>query len=322
MKRFTLLPGTKENLRHCPKCGKKRFRPYLDTRTNEVLDAYGRCNREDSCGHSAFPFEILKAGGFEKPLPPLAKTPPPPAPRVQTEFVDFGWMEDTYGSCPLTMWVEDTFGEQALNLVHERFALGVLHDPNNPAFPWTVHWHVDVEGKLHTAKLMRYTIVNGRCRRLKKEHLGGEFLPSFQWLHKLIDNPPEPWTQTLYGLQQLQQKPRESVAIVEGYRTAIVCSIAFPSRIWLAADSIHTLTAYGDDCPILAPLRGRDIHLVPDLGKGAEVWRDALAKLHRAGHRASIDTRFEVEARKRGMCEGDLEDFVFEFIYKKQAAEI
>lgn len=322
MKRFALLPGTKENLVHCPKCGKKRFRPYLDTASNEVLSNYGRCNREDSCGHSAFPYDVLKASNFAHPAPLARKTPPPPAPRIQTEFLGFRLMMDTYGSCPLTRWIESSFGAEALDLVHQRFALGVLEDEANPAWPWTVHWHIDEQGRIHTAKLMRYVTIKGRCRRLKKEHLGGEFVQSIQWIHKLIDNPPEPWTQTLYGLQQLHQKPRESVAIVEGYKTAIVCSIAFPDRIWLGADSIHTLTSYGEECPLLTPLRGRDIHLVPDLGKGAEVWREALSKLHKAGHRASIDTRFEKAARVRGMEDGDLEDFVFEYIYKKQTAEV
>ena len=58
-RRFQLLSGTAKNSLPCPQCGKKRFRPYLDTRTGEVLEEFGVCNRQDSCGFSSFPHEVV-----------------------------------------------------------------------------------------------------------------------------------------------------------------------------------------------------------------------------------------------------------------------
>ena len=45
MFKYALQPGSKKT--HCPKCGKKRFVPYINNQTKEILHhTVGRCDRE------------------------------------------------------------------------------------------------------------------------------------------------------------------------------------------------------------------------------------------------------------------------------------
>jgi len=315
-KRFQLLNGGKENP-PCPKCGKNRFRAYLDTVTGEVLARFGVCNRVDSCGFTAFPSHLLTGSAVPVPRP----VPVRPRRREQEYFYPvpcLNWMD---GHSPLHLWILERFGAAELERVVLRFGLGAMKEPGGADYPWTVHWHIDERGRLHTAKLMKYRRVEvpGGAPIMKRVKEGY----CIDWLHTILEpiegkplgsgNGEEPWTQTLYGLQQLSTRRAEPVAIVEGYRTAIVCSIYFPGYVWIGADSISSLTAYGDDCPLLKPLKGRRVFLFPDLGDGESKWRGALPKIHAAGVPALIDSRFSNLAERIGMKSGDIEDLLLRY---------
>ena len=315
-RRFQLLNGSKENP-PCPKCGKNRFRPYLDTSTGEVLERFGVCNRVDSCGFSSFPSHLLG----QAPGNPVPFIPPKPKKREQKTFFPVRFFNALDGRSPLHSWIAERFGEEELERVVLRFGLGAVRMEGEEGFPWTLHWHIDERGRIHTAKMMKYrrVPVPGGLPVMKREKQGH----SIDWLHGFFEpqegrilgtgDGEEPWTQTLYGLQQLSTRKTAPVAIVEGYRTAIVCSIYLPSWVWIGADSISSLTAYGNDCPLLQPLKGREVFLFPDLGDGEKRWKEALPKIHQAGILASLDLRFSAIAKRAKMEGGDLEDLLLRF---------
>ena len=319
-RRFQLLNGSKENP-PCPRCGKRRFRPYLDTLTGEVLERFGVCNRVDSCGFSAFPSHLLERGSGKVPQPVPPLVPPRPKKREQRTFFHVSLFNDLDGFSPLHLWIRERFGAEELERACLRFGLGALNMEGAGGYAWTLHWHIDEKGRLHTAKMMQYERreIAGAPPVLKRVKKGY----SIDWLHTYMEpvegvvlgsqEGEQPWTQTLYGLQQLQSRKGAPVAIVEGYRTAIVCSIYLPGWIWIGADSISSLTAYGNDCPLLQPLKGRAVTLFPDLGDGEKRWKGALPRIHAAGILATIDTRFSTLAKREGMDSGDLEDLLLRF---------
>lgn len=303
-RRFTPLPGTSKNLRHCPKCGKKRFRPYFDELTQEVLDSYGICNREDACGHSEFPWELLGKseetfGGKRLPAPVKKK-------REQTEFIDWIHFFRLEGRTPLNDFLEARFGKEEALRVIGRFPTGACVDGGEV---FNVHWHIDEESRIHTGKLMQY--------RLEENEFGKTVLKRhgrMNWVHSFCEPKLEEYTQTLFGLGQLKERPSAPVAVCEGYRTAMTASVYFPSYVWLAVDSCSMLTAYEGTCSLFEPLRRRQVILFPDLGEGLKRWTRGAEVLKSKGFDVTLNSLLDElatdEERKQGL---DLEDFLLRF---------
>ena len=318
-RRFQLLSGTAKNSLPCPQCGKKRFRPYLDTRTGELLENFGVCNRQDSCGFSSFPHEVLERDRKEKgetfggkPLPaPSLPRQVAKSKRKQREYLPYSLVSEFEGRSPLTDFFEKRFGRDKLLEVLYRFPTGtaLLGEKR-----FSVHWHLDEEGRVHTGKMMRYEERENELGKPVLKRLKGK--GDTTWVHSFLDTPPDPedWTQTLFGVTQLKERPLAPVAVCEGYRTAMTASLYFPAYVWTAVDSKDVLTAYEGTCSVLAPLKGRQVVLFPDLGKGLETWKEKLETLHKFGFLASIDSRLDELATEEERKEGvDLEDFLLRF---------
>jgi hypothetical protein len=321
--RFKLLSGSSSNLRPCPKCGKRTFCPYLDNRSGEILDAYGKCNREQSCGFSAFPFHLL---GAEQGAPYVA--PPPPVKREQREFLSWAMTTDESfdNHCSLKTWIRERFGQEVLSRIGLSFYPsigGITHRGRS----YSIHWQVDEDWRIHTAKLIQYEQkLNARglaiCKRSKEAG-------SVNWIHspsvcEFFNEREErvrfgsgageiAFTQCLYGLPQLKQRAGEPVCIVEGYKCALVCSIYFPSLIWLGADSCSSLISYDKQTlPLLAPLKGREVYLFPDFEAGKQ-WEDVAQRALSLGIRARIHPLFYTARelnQRQNLGAGDIEDLL------------
>ena len=318
--RFKLLPGVAANLQLCPQCGKKRLSPFLDTATNTVLDGFGRCNREQSCGY----FRIPEGAGDYTPTTPI-----PPAPRrdrVQSVFLEVGATLDAFDKPELvTDWIRKRFGKDTLARVFPWYWPNAY---NKDGRTWTIHWHLDEHGRLHTGKLMEYERRKNAfgLAVLKRSKRPG----SINWYHK-VDAPftmegqqytfgeganDLMWTQTLYGLTQLKHRPNDTVCIVEGYKTAIVAAIYLPRYVWLGADSVGMLSAYDKErLPILQPLKGRRVYLMPDFD-ALDKWNDVARLGRAAGYDIQVHpdiVKYEAIAQKMGVECRDLEDLLLLF---------
>lgn len=308
-RRFELLSGTAKNLRACPSCNKKRFRPYFDRVEEKVLEEFGVCNRSDSCGFSRFPFELIEGGGEKRPggrfLPPPSVQKPK---RVQREFFDFVHFFRLEGRTALEDFFEKRFGTEALLQVLRRFPTGAAEYRGET---YSIHWHIDTDSNIHTGKMMQYELKRNELDKLILKRRGRQ-----NWVHAITEPAfePEEWTQTLFGALQLKERPQAPVAVCEGYRTAMTASLYFPEYVWTAVDSCSTLTAYDNECTVLSPLRKRQVILFPDLGKGAKEWERKAERLRELNFDVTIDTTLESlateEEREKGL---DLEDFLLRF---------
>lgn len=286
-RRFRLLTGTRENLTHCPACTKRTFRPYLDELTGERVERHGRCNREEKCGHSSFPFELLGMRPQGVPIPAA-----PRRERIQTTFIHGGITAQLDCTTDLHEFIRARFGAMELRKTYERFHIGgAAHQGHR----YAIFWHIDQDYNVHTGKMMRFAIqTRGGLQVCKRVREPG----AVNWVHSAIPLQDEtgarvkfgqgageePFTQTLFGLPQLKTRPRDPVAIVEGYKAAIIASIYYPHIVWLAADSLGSLTAYETRgrFPVMEPLRGRGVYLVADF-KGRDKWQADAARMRATG---------------------------------------
>ena len=191
------------------------------------------------------------------------KTPPPEPKRVSAglprRILDATMREN----CAYLAWLESRFGSDRALRIADEYYIGGIADR-------AVFWQVDGEGCIRTGKIMAYDEHTGK--RLKGEGM-------VDWMHAVMRREgslPEGWelVQCMYGEHLLKRYPDRVVAVAEGAKTAHIGAILMPELVWVAVDSMMSLTA-----EMLAPLKGRRVVLFPDEGKGYEVWTKRITSI-------------------------------------------
>jgi hypothetical protein len=96
-----------------------------------------------------------------------------------------------------------------------------------------------------------------------------------------------------------------TIAVVESEKTAIISSLYFPDKIWVATGGIGNFK-------LIEALKGRNVILYPDTGC-YEIWRDK-AYLYRNKMNISISTILEHNALEIERENGyDLADYLLQF---------
>jgi len=124
-----------------------------------------------------------------------------------------------------------------------------------------------------------------------------------------------------FGDHLLSERKDAPVGIVESEKTALILSLAYPYKIWIAVGSKNNLTLNRFE-----PYRGRKVTIYPDRdgyndkprkdGKGIEKgWRTIAAELAGGGFSLSIDTTTE---RHPGKPNDDLADIVLRWRHGAQ----
>ena len=261
----------------CPQCGRKyAFTRYIDNTNNQYLaDNVGKCNRLDKCGYHYTPRQYFednpwrrddscsnfqKHRGFEQ-----IEQKEPPQPKQPCTLPEWVATASLGRDSAHMRWLRATYGVAAAERVAELYKPGGVDDK-------VVFWQRDVEGRIRTGKIMEYDAATGR--RLKGSG-------TIDWVHALMRREgvlPAEWelTQSLYGEHLLRTMPTATVAIVEAPKTAHVGSILLPDLVWVAVDSLSGLTAER-----LRPLKGRNVILFPDEGKGFSVWSAKVEEIAR-----------------------------------------
>lgn len=161
------------------------------------------------------------------------------------------------------------FGHVAAAEMLARFGVGT----SNRWGGASVFWLIDEQNRVRGGQIALYDQTGHKVKYTDREGNKRVCITSvraaLKWKYRDVTPPGwlvnfpdgvETWP-VVFGLPQLQHASADMpVAIVEGPKTAIVCSYLLPGFVWLAVGGKSYLKAER-----LAPLRGRKIMLYPDL---------------------------------------------------------
>jgi len=265
--RFT-LDKTRGRKYACPECGdKKSFRRYVDRRSGqEIADDCGKCDHENKCKYHKPPREWFAEHHVEKDdWLKRHEVPEDWAKKGQIEVVEEkttctlpSHLVDEYHSTGsnFTRWLYEKCVEYRIDVstmkqMYDDYALGACIDGR------VVFWQIDIEQRVRAGKMMQYQD-------------NGHRYGNPDWMHTyLIEKKilPKDWklSQCFFGEHLLQKYPTKKVCIVESEKSAVVCSVFHPEKLWLATGGCGGLNAEK-----LKVLKGRDITIYPDSG---EFWK-------------------------------------------------
>ena len=151
--RYTLQKGSKHII--CPNCGKKTFKPYVDSVTGEVVNPakYGRCERINSCRYLRYP--KIKENDIESShyVPERPFIAPKPIDFVDKEIVEATF--NHYKTNVFFMYLVKTFGMDVAYQLSGDYNIGTAKGGG------TIFWQQDDRGRFRTGKVMYYNS-NGR----------------------------------------------------------------------------------------------------------------------------------------------------------------
>ena len=216
--RYNLQKGSKHII--CPNCGKKTFKPYVDSVTGEVAGSqYGRCERINSCGLSRYP--NIKEDDIESShyVPEMAFIAPKPLDYVPKDLVSATFNQ--YKTNVFYMWLVKLFGIDKADDLRTDYNIGTAKGGG------IIFWQEDRKGNIRTGKVMYY---NSNGKRNKDR---------LSWfVHKKIMEDFN-YRQCFFGLHLTSlDKP---VALCESEKTAIIMSVFEPSYTWIASGGSEML---------------------------------------------------------------------------------
>lgn len=304
MHTFTLEKYTDRNSRHeCPACGKKQeFTKYINVETGQhVHDTVGICNRKNKCGYHKPPREYFKENNVSSSYntPPKSITVKKNKPPSFIGKEIFTKSLQSYHQNSFIAFLTDLVGEKMAAEAVERYFIGT----SNKWGGSVVFWQIDKWGRIRTGKIMRFNTRTGK--RVKKK---------ITWAHKHIGARYFNLQQCFFG-EHLIRDNNLLVAVVEGEKTAIVCSCLFPEMIWIATGSRQNLSTR-----MFKALAGRNVVLYPDLGAYDEWERKVreLSKIANVSISSLLERNATTEERKEGL---DIADYLIAELRRKGELE-
>jgi hypothetical protein len=335
----------------CPACGKaKTFVPYLDSKTGERLpEPYGRCNREANCGHHLSPYHVgpseisyaddvrqrehtgwqgQRASMMPKRMFPVSqslgrgnKETSKTALNIPEEV--FTASLGHYDRNQFARLLRGHFGMGVAGELLARFQVGTSSALWQGA---TVFWYIDEQDRKRGGQVVLFDEDGHTARKVRPY---GKELRCTSWVHTALSvqcerkgQPHPEWLTTyneqaekspcMFGLPQLRTAPpTQPVAVVEAPKTAVLCTPYFPQFVWLAVGALSYLNA-----DRMAPLRGRNVVMFPDLSEGSKAfadWSRRAEQLRREGFSVTVSDYLETRATDEQRAAGyDLADFLLE----------
>lgn len=247
----------------CPNCNTKRYKLYRDANGEKLDDTVGRCERINSCNYHKPPrvwFDEHPELSNRNP----DYTPPNPD-RIKDAIV--AATIGRYETNALFRYLSRLFDENAVRAVFERYKVGTTKDGR------TTFWMHDRDGVCRSGKVMLYDGPTGKRNR--------DVRP--EWAHekKLLNIENFEVRRTLFGAH-LVPGSALPVGVVESEKTALVCALARPDRLWVATGGAsHLPGQHGEGVASkVAVLSGRAVELYPDLDH-IDDWADRAVFLSR-----------------------------------------
>lgn len=297
--------GLSKRLGHCPGCGKKEFKFYVNSAREPHPDTTkGRCNREAKCGYADYlrGAELFDADGRTgteakgtrqglHSLPPRRKAVKkvylPAFVLKQAEGADMG------ANGLFKYATACTGGHGRVLDALRAYRIGTT----KAAGYWagaTVYPYIDLAGRLHgcevanldpeTGSTQRWTDDKGNTVRktshlhsIIKKNLTKEGRQVPEWLEEYDRQDGKKYA-CLFGEHLFRRYPKAKVVVVESPKTAVLLAVynglAGASGVVFAATGGAGKTAL-DTC---ISLSGREAYLLPDVGKYDD-WAKAADRL-------------------------------------------
>ncbi len=165
----------------------------------------------------------------------------------------------------------------------------------------TIFPQIDHEGFCRTAKIIDYDKAGHRIKP--------KWGDKVDWVHsrymKMQGKKSSDFNlvQCLFGEHLLPKRPNDIVCLVEGEKTAVVCSMVFPEQVWVSCGGKHGLNP--ERCK---PLAGRRVLVFPD-ADAVEEWSEKIKALGFCRSvRLSDWAKDEPEGSKRDIADLILEE--------------
>lgn len=253
----------------CPECKQKSFVPYVENETGEILHpTCGRCDHEQSCGYHLTPSDYFK----QYPESRLNSTPRITYVKPIPTIIDWGDVAEWKSRQSVEEAMRCDFAKGLLNFFDTdnvmqaicRYHVQNLND--NTAYPC-----ISVDGRVTDVMVIGYNADGHRnniCYHYykNKEQLKADYPHGYKY---------EP---CFFGEHLLTEQPDSNVAIVESQKSAVICSIVFPSMVWLA-------TCGGGNFKLskMEALKNRRVFVYPDKGS-EDKWGAIVEEMRRKGY--------------------------------------
>ncbi len=183
---------------------------------------------------------------------------------LPTSYIPYRLVEQTLRSFRpnnFLTWLTDKFGADAANNAKSTYQIGTSkHWPGACIF-----WQCDTQDQYRSGKIMLYNPETGKRVKSPFNHI--------TWVHKALKLNDFNLSSCLFGEHLIKDYPNKPIGIVESEKSAIVASIFYPQKLWIASGSLTNLSY--KRC---LPLTGKNITLVPDKG-GETVWEEKTQQL-------------------------------------------
>ena len=277
--KYSLQPYRGKSSRfRCPQCGDLHsLSLYVDCWGNPIAPNVGRCNHETGCGYNYTPSEYFKdnpqqIGGY---LPQWKHNQPISMKRplclLPYNYVSI--YQDTLLESDFARFLLKRFPEDKVKMAFFLYLMGAYNGGRS------IFWQVDKDNQIRTGKIIQFDPETGHRLHADDPRLIDKV--EVNWVHSLAKKKgiiPYDWelSQCLFGEHLLRiedcgdQRP---IAIVEGEKTAVIASIAFPDFLWLSCGGLRNFTE--DKMKVL---KGRVVYLFPDQD-GFSHWQDVKNRL-------------------------------------------
>jgi hypothetical protein len=230
-----------------------------------------------------------------------------------------------YDRNQFALLLQKHFGPTVTNELLSRFKVGT-----SSYWPGAcVFWYIDEQGRKRGGQIKLF---DDTFHTIKYVDHNGEKRSKTSWVHtayaRRCDEQKQPYpdwlieylderndvqkSPCLFGLPQLLASPTDQpVAVVEAPKTAILCTPYFRGFVWVAVGALSYLNAER-----LAPLKGRNVMLFPDLSKDGTAfarWSRTAEELQQEGHNVTVSDYLELRATDEQKAAGlDLADYLLD----------
>ena len=222
----------------CPECGhSETFTRFVDIITGELLsDEYGMCDRAYKCAYVNRPpqnyitDEPTEFNYSDNSI-------------YDTGFIKENWTPENDGmNNSLSKRLVELFGKEDVLPIIKSYKITDFYD-GGTIYPYTL------SDNLISGKIIFY---DNNLKRLKEQKY-----PDTMWLHSYhyTDNHGSTHLSTheycytkkvypLFGWDLIDKNPEKIICVVEGEKSAIICSIVFPEFLFVAAGALKWIQPY------------------------------------------------------------------------------